>query len=142
MREVNAKCPELQKGPCRPAAAATSAWGLGNHRLAGPQTLAPERASRMLDIETGRIRLPKVPEPVMAARRGLVEDLLDLGTRFSWKTCLAAALASAVLLQGLAQLLITTTPPAGLAAVGGYAARNLAGMTLRLLGIVVPLAGC
>ncbi|MFZ0010107.1 MAG: restriction endonuclease [Steroidobacteraceae bacterium] len=94
----------------------------------------------MLDIETGRIQLPKVPEPVMAARRGLVEDLLDLGTRFSWKTCLAAALASAVLLQGLAQLLITTTPPAGLTGVGGFAARNLAGMILRLLGIVVPLA--
>ena len=76
----------------------------------------------------------------MAARRGLVEDLLELGTRLSWKACLAAAVATAVFLQGIATLLITTAPPAGLAGFGGYAARNLAGTLLRLFGVVVPVA--
>ena len=75
----------------------------------------------------------------MAARRGFVEDLLDLGTRLSWKTCLAAAVVSAVALHGLASLLITTAPPGGLASLGGYAVRNLAGMLLRLFGVLVPV---
>lgn len=76
----------------------------------------------------------------MAARRGLVEDLLELGTRLSWKICLMAALASAVVLQGLGRLLIIKAPLEGLSGLGGYAARNLAGNVVQLLGVLVPLA--
>lgn len=76
----------------------------------------------------------------MAARRGLVEDLLDLGMRFSWKACVAAAVVSALVLQGLAHFLVGPAPPTGLSGFGGYAARNLAGTIFRLLGIAVPLA--
>jgi restriction system protein len=99
-----------------------------------------ERASRMLGVEPGRIQLPEIGEPGMAARRGLVEDLFELGTRLSWKTCLVAALVSAVVMQGVAHLLITSAPPAGVPSLGAFAARNLAGTILRLLGVVVPFS--
>ena len=76
----------------------------------------------------------------MVARRGLVEDLFELGTRLSWKTCLVAAFVSAMAMQGAAHLLITSAPPAGLQGLGGFAARNLAGTILRLMGVVVPFS--
>ena len=76
----------------------------------------------------------------MAARQRLVDDLLYLGTRLSWRVCVAAAVGSALVLQSLAHILIAPTQLGGLSGFGGLVSRNLVGTIFRLLGFAIPLA--
>lgn len=76
----------------------------------------------------------------MAARRGFVEDLFEIGSRLSWRTSLVVAAIAAL---GLHVLAVTSTAPApvtGTAALGGFAARNLIGVVASFMQFVVPLA--
>jgi flagellar motor component MotA len=76
----------------------------------------------------------------VAARRGLIEDLLELEMRLSWRRCLFAAAVSAAVLQGSAAVLSGSGVSATVLGLVAFATRNLTGTIVRMLGVVIPLA--
>jgi len=72
------------------------------------------------------------------ARQGLVEDLLHVSSRLSWRTNLVVAAATAIFLHLAA---ITLTAPAGVTSTAGqgvFAGRNLLGTVAHLFQFVIP----
>jgi restriction system protein len=74
----------------------------------------------------------------MAARQGLVDDLLHISSRLSWRASLLVAMAAALALHLAAVALTVQTPAASTADLGAFAARTLFGTVARLMQFVIP----
>jgi restriction system protein len=76
----------------------------------------------------------------MAARRSVVDDLLDLGTRLSPRTCLIGAVLAAIGFRGVALLMGTSVAPRTVGDLGAVVIHGMVGTIAQLLGVVVPVA--